>query len=56
MKRRNFLTATAGGLSWLVTQALAEADMISEHPEFDTLLVSTTLDDGFAISYWRRKK
>ena len=23
MKRRKFLTATAGGLSWLVTQALA---------------------------------
>jgi predicted O-methyltransferase YrrM len=31
-------------------------DMMSEHPEFDTLLVSTTLDDGFAISYRRRKK
>ncbi|MEZ8219908.1 putative O-methyltransferase YrrM [Candidatus Fervidibacteria bacterium JGI MDM2 JNZ-1-D12] len=31
-------------------------DMISAHPEFDTLMVSTTLDDGFAVSYWRRKK
>lgn len=31
-------------------------DMISAHPEFDTLIVSTTLDDGFAFSYWRRKK
>lgn len=31
-------------------------DMISAHPEFDTLMVSTTLDDGFAISYWRRKR
>lgn len=31
-------------------------DMISSHPEFDTVLASTTLDDGFAISYWRRKK
>lgn len=31
-------------------------DMISAHPEFDTVVVSTTLDDGFAVSYWRRKK
>ncbi|MFN3421055.1 MAG: O-methyltransferase [Armatimonadota bacterium] len=31
-------------------------DMINAHPEFDTLMVSTTLDDGFAVSYWRRKK
>ncbi len=31
-------------------------DMIEAHPEFDTLTVSTTLDDGFAVSYWRRKK
>lgn len=31
-------------------------DMMSNHPEFDFLTVSTTLDDGFAISYWRRKK
>ncbi len=31
-------------------------DMISNHPEFDTVFVSTTLDDGFAISYWRRRK
>ncbi|MFN4179105.1 MAG: O-methyltransferase [Armatimonadota bacterium] len=31
-------------------------DMINAHPEFDTVMVSTTLDDGFAVSYWRRKK
>lgn len=31
-------------------------DMMSNHLEFDFLTVSTTLDDGFAISYWRRKK
>lgn len=31
-------------------------DMMNNHPEFDFLTVSTTLDDGFAISYWRRKK
>lgn len=31
-------------------------DMITTHPEFDTVSVSTTLDDGFAISYRRRKK
>lgn len=31
-------------------------DMISAHNEFDTVLVSTTLDDGFALSYWRRRK
>lgn len=31
-------------------------DMINAHPEFDTLMMSTTLDDGFAVSYWRRKK
>lgn len=31
-------------------------EMIFNHPEFDTVFVSTTLDDGFAISYWRRKK
>lgn len=30
-------------------------EMITSHPEFDTIFVSTTLDDGFAISYWRRK-
>jgi predicted O-methyltransferase YrrM len=29
-------------------------DMMSSHPEFDTILASTTLDDGFSISYWRR--
>ena len=29
-------------------------DMITSHPEFDTVLASTTLDDGFSISYWRR--
>jgi predicted O-methyltransferase YrrM len=29
-------------------------DMMSSHPEFDTVLASTTLDDGFSISYWRR--
>lgn len=31
-------------------------EMIEEHPEFDTVMVSTTLDDGFAISYWKRRK
>lgn len=30
-------------------------DMITSHPEFDTVFVSSTLDDGFVISYWRRK-
>ncbi|MCS7252504.1 MAG: O-methyltransferase [Armatimonadota bacterium] len=30
-------------------------EMITSHPEFDTVFVSTTLDDGFAISYWRRR-
>lgn len=30
-------------------------EMITSHPEFDTVFVSTTLDDGFVISYWRRK-
>jgi len=29
-------------------------EMITSHDEFDTVMVSTTLDDGFAISYWRR--
>ncbi|MFA4044598.1 MAG: hypothetical protein HZRFUVUK_001395 [Candidatus Fervidibacterota bacterium] len=28
-------------------------EMITSHDEFDTVMVSTTLDDGFAISYWR---
>ncbi len=31
-------------------------DLMRGHPEFDTVLVSTTLDDGFAVSYWRRAK
>ncbi len=31
-------------------------DLMRSHPEFDTIVVSTTLDDGFAVSYWRRVK
>lgn len=29
-------------------------DMISRHPDFDTVIVSATLDDGFCLSYRRR--
>ncbi len=31
-------------------------ELMQTHPEFDTVVVSTTLDDGIAVSYWRRKK
>lgn len=31
-------------------------DMISKHQEFDTVVLSLTMDDGFAVSYRRRKR
>ena len=30
-------------------------DMIRRHPEFDTVIVSTTMEDGIALSYRHRK-
>jgi len=30
-------------------------DMIRRHPEFDTVVVSTTMDDGIALSYRHRR-
>jgi hypothetical protein len=29
-------------------------DFIRQHPEFDSLIVSVTMDDGFSVSYRRR--
>ncbi|GBC99165.1 Putative O-methyltransferase [bacterium HR17] len=29
-------------------------DLIARHPEFDSLIVSTTLDDGFSVNYRRK--
>jgi predicted O-methyltransferase YrrM len=31
-------------------------DMIRQHPEFDTVILSVTMDDGFALSYRRRQR
>ncbi len=30
-------------------------DMISQHPDFDSMILSLTMDDGFSVSYRRRK-
>jgi predicted O-methyltransferase YrrM len=30
-------------------------DLVNNHPELDTVTVSTTLDDGFALSYRRKR-
>ncbi len=30
-------------------------DMITKHPQFDTVILSATMEDGFAVSYRRRK-
>jgi predicted O-methyltransferase YrrM len=30
-------------------------DLVNNHPELDTVTVSTTLDDGFALSYRKKK-
>jgi hypothetical protein len=29
--------------------------MIRQHPEFDTVILSVTMDDGFALSYRKRR-
>jgi predicted O-methyltransferase YrrM len=31
-------------------------ELVRKHPEFDTLIVSATMDDGFALSYRKRAK
>lgn len=30
-------------------------DMMTKHPQFDTVILSLTMEDGFAVSYRRRK-
>ena len=30
-------------------------DMISQHPDFDSVILSLTMDDGFSVSYRKRK-
>lgn len=30
-------------------------DLVRTHPDFDTVTVSATLDDGFCLSYRHRK-
>jgi predicted O-methyltransferase YrrM len=29
-------------------------DMIRKHPDFDTVILSTTMDDGFCLGYRHR--
>jgi predicted O-methyltransferase YrrM len=29
-------------------------EMIQKHPDFDTVILSATMDDGFCLSYWYR--
>jgi predicted O-methyltransferase YrrM len=30
-------------------------NLVSKHPDFDTVILSATMDDGFAVSYRHRK-
>jgi caffeoyl-CoA O-methyltransferase len=30
-------------------------DLVSKHPDFDTVIISATMDDGFALSYRHKK-
>ncbi len=30
-------------------------DMVTKHPDFDTIIASATMNDGFALSYRHRK-